>query len=71
MKKKNLSKVYQIGRYTISFYIKEWKWVAVNNFGFGVDSDDSIAKLKKRIKELRTIELNNKHFKQKTTYHNI
>ena len=52
MKKKNLSKVYQIGRYPISFYIKEWKWVAVNNFGFGVDSDDSIAKLKKRIKEL-------------------
>jgi len=52
MKKKDISKVYQIGRYTISFYIKGWKWVAVNNFGFGVDSDDSIAKLKKRIKEL-------------------
>lgn len=31
----------------------------------------SLEEATKRIKELRTIELNNKHFKQKTTYHNI
>jgi hypothetical protein len=55
MKKQDLSKTYQIGRYTISFYIKEWKWIAINNFGFGVDSDDSIRKLKRRIKELNSI----------------
>ena len=50
--KNDISKIYKIGNYTISFYVKEWTWVAVNYIGFGVDSDLSLSKLKKRIKTL-------------------
>jgi hypothetical protein len=50
--KNDISKIYKIGSYTISFYSKDWTWVAVNIFGFGIDSDLSLSKLKKRIKNL-------------------
>lgn len=46
--KNDISKVYKIGDYTISFYVKEWIWIAVNYVGFGVDSDLSLSKLKKK-----------------------
>ena len=50
--KNDITKKYKIGRYTIKFDLKDWTWRAVNYLGFGVDSDMSLIKLKKRIKSL-------------------
>ena len=50
--KNDISKTYQIGVYKIYFSTKDWSWLAVNYLGFGIDSDLSLRKLKKRINEL-------------------
>lgn len=51
--KNDISKKYKIGIYTIEFDSKDWVWRAINIWGFGVDSDMSLIKLKKRIKQLK------------------
>lgn len=50
--KNDISKTYQVNGYKIYFSVKEWSWVAVNIFNIGVDSDLSLYKLKKRVKQL-------------------
>lgn len=50
--KNDISKKYKIGKYEIYFDVKNWTWQAINSFGFGVSSDLSLTKLKKRIKKL-------------------
>jgi len=50
--KNDITKTYKIGTYKISFDVKNWTWVSINIFGFGVDSDLNLSKLKKRTREL-------------------
>jgi hypothetical protein len=49
---KDLTKKFKINGLDVYFDYKDWTWVAVNSFGFGVDSDMSLTKLKKRIKTI-------------------
>ncbi len=51
----DISKKYSIGNYKIYFSAKNWTWLAVNTFGFGIDSDLSLTKLKSRIKKISAI----------------
>jgi hypothetical protein len=45
----NLSAQYHLNGYKIFFDAKEWEWKAVNQFGFGSDSDGDVTSLLKRI----------------------
>ena len=40
---------YRTSRGTVAFDAKNWTWQAKNDFGFGVDSDLSVAALLRRL----------------------
>ena len=47
----DLKSTYKVDDYDIHFDAKTWSWIAVNRWGFGVDSDMDLSELISRLQE--------------------
>lgn len=45
----DLTKTYTVNDITVKFDASAWAWIAINSYGFGIDSDDDLDTLLNRI----------------------